>query len=312
MNTRIAAGTPQRAPNIREKSASPVQTTDPLAMKKEYGDKNLSQVLNEVADPNFAASQRRVKGVGKSDLDKDAFFKLMLAQLKQQDPTNPLKSHEMAAQLAQFSSVEQLANVNETLKKMSQSDGDQSKFDVLALIGKQVSGDSGMIDRMKGDKEHKIEFTLPQAGEKATVLIKDEKGVPVKKYELTDLKEGKNQLMWNGLHDDGKDASVGQYTAEISATSQGRKMNASTEFIGAVDGVQFTPKGPVLIVDGKSLNLKDVRKIESVQPKPAANMQGLMDADAPKSKGAMEANPEVANLDKVQMDKELRQLIDKK
>lgn len=311
MDTKIGTSAfPNRSMNVREKSSN-VNSTDPLAMKKEFGDKNLSQVLNEVADPNYAASKRKVNGHGKAELDKDAFFKLMLAQLKQQDPTNPLKSHEMAAQLAQFSSVEQLANVNETLKKMSANDGEQSKFDVLALMGKQVSGDSGMIDRVKGDKEHKIEFTIPQASEKAVVTIKDEKGVPVKKYELTNLKEGKNQVVWNGLHDDGKDARVGLYTAEIAATSQGRKIQATTEFMGAVDGVQFTPKGAVLMVDGKTLNLKEVRKIETAQPKPIMNQSALTDPMAPKSKGAMEVNPDIANLDTVQMDKELRQQIDR-
>ena len=62
----------------------------------------------------------------------------MLTQLKQQDPTNPLKSHEMAAQLAQFSSVEQLTNMNQTLTKMSQKGTGSEKFDVLSLIGKMV------------------------------------------------------------------------------------------------------------------------------------------------------------------------------
>ncbi|MEM7647193.1 MAG: flagellar hook assembly protein FlgD [Pseudomonadota bacterium] len=190
MNSRIGANSfPQRAQNIREKTSG-VQTTDPLAMKKEFGDKNLGDILNQVADPNFKASKRKVKGVGNAELGKDAFFKLMLTQLKQQDPTNPLKSHEMAAQLAQFSSVEQLSNMNETLTKMSQKGGEENKFDVLNLIGKKVSGDSSRIDRIKGDREHKVEFTLPKESEKVTVSIKDGKGIVVKKYELTQMKKG--------------------------------------------------------------------------------------------------------------------------
>ena len=298
---------PQRSLNVREKSSG-VRTTDPLAMKKEFGGKALKDVLNEVADPNYKAKKTKVRGVGNAELGKDAFFKLMLTQLKQQDPTNPLKSHEMAAQLAQFSSVEQLTNMNQTLSKMSQKDGQQGKFDVLSLIGKHVSGDSGKIDRMKGDKQHKIEFTLPKAVDNATVSIKDGKGIVVKKYELKELKQGKNQLLWNGLHDDGKDARVGQYTANISAMSQGRKVMADTKFSGAVEGVQFTGKGPVLIVGGKTLNLRDVKKI--AVPKKANEAMSQAKVHNPNdkvSKGAEEMKKNVSNLDTAQMDKELRE-----
>ncbi len=307
MQARVGANSfPQRSLKVREQSTGK-QTTDPLAMKKEFGEKNLAEILNTVADPNYKASQRKIQGVGNAEMGKDAFFKLMLTQLKQQDPTNPLKSHEMAAQLAQFSSVEQLTNINETLGKMSQKDQGKDQYDVLNLIGKKVSGDSGQIDRIKGDKEHKVEFQLASNAETATVEIKDNKGIVVKKYELKDLKKGKNQIVWNGLHADGKDARVGQYSAHISAMSRGKKITGSTEFSGAVDGVKFTNKGPVLMVGGKSLNLRDVKQIE--ESKKEAQVQHVSEhrLDTQKSQGAMVANKDMANLDTAKMDQELRQ-----
>jgi flagellar basal-body rod modification protein FlgD len=308
MNQKITGNSfPQRALNVREQNSS-MKTTDPLEMKKEFGDKSLQDILNQVADPNYKNQKRKVRGVGKSDLDKDAFFKLMLTQLKQQDPTNPLKSHEMAAQLAQFSSVEQLSNMNQTLTQMSAKGGEQGKFDVLNLIGKQVSGDSGQIDRMKGDKEHMIEFNLPQAADKAKVVIKDDKGVTIKTYDLKDLKSGKNQVVWNGMHADGKDARVGQYSAHISAQAKGKKIIANTQFQGAVDGVQFTAKGPQLMVGGKTLGLRDVKKIEVPQVKTGAAARAHR-MDQKVSQGAMEQKASAANLDTAQMDKELRQKI---
>lgn len=296
---------PNRAISIRDKNSGQ-KSTNPIAMKKEFGDKNLGQVLNEVADPNYKAAKTKVRGVGNNELNKDAFFKLMLAQLKQQDPTNPLKSHEMAAQLAQFSSVEQLSNMNETLTKMSQADGNQ-KFDVLSLIGKKVSGDSSEIDRKKGDKNHTIEFNLADTADKGTVSIKDEKGTLVKKYELKDLKKGRNQLVWNGLHSDGKDARVGSYTAQISAQNRGQKVTSSTRFTGAVDGVKYSAQGPVLMVDGKSLNLKDVKMIEMMKPESETSVKNLIKPDSIQSQGAVLAKGDGANLDTAKMDKELRQ-----
>ena len=88
------------------------------AQKKQVGEEDMGALLNKVADPNYVDDTKKVKGTGSNNLDKDAFFKLMLTQLKNQDPTNPLKNHEMAAQLAQFSTLEQMSNMNTTLTKI--------------------------------------------------------------------------------------------------------------------------------------------------------------------------------------------------
>src|SRR5690606_29823848 len=80
--------------------------------EKAYGKQSLGEVLNKIADPSWV-DQSKMRKVGNPTLDKDAFMKLMLHQMQNQDPTNPLKSHEMAAQLAQFSSLEQMSNMNE-------------------------------------------------------------------------------------------------------------------------------------------------------------------------------------------------------
>ncbi len=309
MNQKIAGNAfPNRGAIVNRKDSG-VETTDPLKMKQEFGDKNLKDILNSVADPNYKSNPRKVKGVGNNELGKDAFFKLMLTQLKQQDPTNPLKSHEMAAQLAQFSSVEQLTNMNQTLTKMSQKDGKGTQFEVLNLIGKMVSGDSGQIDRKKGDKEHTIEFNLSGPADKATITIKDDKGIKIKTYDIKDLQKGKNQLVWNGLHGDGNDARVGQYSAHIEALHQGRKVAASTQFKGTVDGVQFTANGPVLKVGAKTLNLRDIKEIQvpKVKNHSAMTPNKVIKKDTKVSEGAFNKPQAMTNLNQAKMDNELRE-----
>ncbi len=301
---------PQRPANVREQSSG-INTTDPLAMKKQFGDQNLEEILNTVSDPNYKASKNRSRGVGNLDLDKDAFLKLMLAQLEQQDPTNPLKSHEMAAQLAQFSSVEQLTNINKNIEELGQAQGKQGQYDVLSLIGKQVSGDSSQIDRKAGDKEHIIEFRLPEAAKTAKISIKDAKGIVVREYELNDLKQGKNQLTWNGIHDDGKDARVGEYYVNIDAKTDGKSIKASTKYGGSVDGVQFTSKGPVLTVDGKKLNLKDVQMIQVPEAAQKVGAVNHINPDKEISQGAMEAMASDNSLETANIDRELKNQLSK-
>jgi len=257
-----ASGFPNRGRITNPKSeVGATQQTDITNFKKAFGDKGLDQVLNQISDPKYAAKQKRVEGVGNPELGKDAFFKLMMAQLKQQDPTNPLKSHEMAAQLAQFSSVEQLSHIKEAIERNGQKDG-HDQYQLLNLIGKVVSGDSSKVKRIPGDKDHKIEFKLPAAADTVKIKIKDAMGREVKTYELKDMGAGKNQVVWNGLNNDDKDAPVGDYKAEIVAMTNGNKIRATTQFKGPVDGVQFSKKGPLLIIGGKSMSLSDVQRIE--------------------------------------------------
>ncbi|SDN28163.1 flagellar hook assembly protein FlgD [Alkalicoccus daliensis] len=81
--------------------------------------------------------QKKNKAPG-SDLDKDAFLKILLTQLQHQDPMNPMEDKEFIAQMAQFSSLEQITNLNETMKKMFEQ---QQKSDFVShsdLIGKKV------------------------------------------------------------------------------------------------------------------------------------------------------------------------------
>src|SRR5438445_10608183 len=70
--------------------------------KAKTGEEDVGSIANKLADPNWTDPSKKVRATGNPSLDKDAFFKLMLAQMKNQDPTNPMKSHEMAAQLANF------------------------------------------------------------------------------------------------------------------------------------------------------------------------------------------------------------------
>ena len=129
--------------------------------------------------------------------EKTLFFKLMLAQLKQQDPTNPLKSHEMAAQLAQFSSVEQLTNINETLK--NQGPKESQSFQGLNLIGRVVSGDSSRFQRLPTDSKHKIDFDLSQNADQVHVEIKNSSGQVVWSEKIQNLKKGPHHMSWDGV-----------------------------------------------------------------------------------------------------------------
>lgn len=229
--------------------------------KRMMGGQDLGTILNKAADPNYVDPSKKVHGTGSSDLDKDAFFKLMLAQLKNQDPMNPLKNHEMAAQLAQFSTLEQMTNMNHTLTKIEGKNQEQN-FQALNLIGKIVQGDSSRITRSQFDKEHEFNFNAPSDLSEAAIKVLSPKGEVVREYKLHNLPEGANKISWNGMNEGGEKQPAGDYKFQIEAKNKlGQKVSVKTEFEGKISGMSFSAEGPVLKVGQQSIKMRDVRQI---------------------------------------------------
>ena len=263
------------------------------SLEKSFGDQNVGEVLNKLADPNFVDPGKKARAVGNNQLDKDAFLKLMLTQMKYQDPQNPMQSHEMAAQLAQFTSLEQLNNIHTTLESMKNQQQPQSNYQALALIGKRVSGDASKLVRAAGDTKQGISFELLGDTAVTKITVKDSGGNVVRKLDYTGLKKGRNSVEWNGLKEDGTSARPGEYKVSIEGISKaGTKVFAKTEFGGKITGLNYTPEGPVLLVGNTSIRLSDVKKIEDGDPNersPAAMPLGVAGAPV----GASGAGPKI-------------------
>lgn len=238
------------------------------------GGENVGEVLNKISDPNWVDPSKKMRTVGNDKLDKDAFFKLMLAQMKNQDPTNPLKPHEMSAQLANFSALEQMTNVNTTLNEIKNGQKPVEQFQALNLLGKAVSGDAAKVVRAKGDTNHDFTFNLGAPASEAEVKVRNSAGDVVRTYSLKNLKAGENRVTWNGLDDKGTAMAADEYTFGIEAkSSNGQKLAVKTDFEGTITGINYTPEGPVLMVGTQTIRLRDVRKI--VDPGLMRNDQNL-------------------------------------
>jgi len=237
------------------------------ANEKPFGDKGIGEALNEIADPNWV-DPKKVQREAKQDLDKEAFFKLMLTQMKNQDPFNPIQSHEMAAQLAQFTSVEQLFNVNKNLEGMRTDQAPTTDYQALQFIGKHIEADSSVFMRNKGDDLHTLRFNLGGPAEEIHVSIFNEAGEKVRTLKFNNLKDGKNDVSWNGYNDQGQKLTDGEFHFSVEAKgATGKKVTADTKASGEITGVQFTRKGPMFYIGNQTVYLKDVNKI--VQPKAA-------------------------------------------
>lgn len=244
--------------------------------RDKIGGENVGEVLNKIVDPNWQDPAKKVRAVGNPSLDKDAFFKLMLTQMKNQDPTNPLKSHEMAAQLASFSSLEQMQNMNSTLQEMKNAQKPSENFQALNLIGKAVAGDSSKIVRGTNDKEHDFKFTLPMDASDVSIKVRDAEGNIVRTYNMKTLKKGDNKLSWNGDDEKGMKAPPGEYQFIAEAKNgNGQKISIKTDFDGMITGVSYSSEGPVLHVGNQAIRFSEVKKI--TDPRLMSNDQKATD-----------------------------------
>ena len=263
------------APASQMISPTAKQTSEPGKTPKE----SLGDIGNRVANSGKVNGGRVVQGQGNPKLDKDAFFKLMLTHLKNQDPTSPLKSHEMAAQLAQFSSLEQMSNINEVLKDMNKGQNNVGQFQALDLIGKTVSGDSAKIEHKAGDTLHSISFNLADAADEVKVAIKDADGKIVKNFEMKNQPKGAIKLDWDGKNLEGKSQSAGTYKVQVDAKkSTGAKVAAETQFKGQVTGMQLSESGPIVFIGNKSVPLKEIKQIQMEESKKSLNQAATAEA----------------------------------
>jgi flagellar basal-body rod modification protein FlgD len=219
-------------------------------------------MINSVgnANPNVGAQTFDATKV----LGKDDFMKLLVTQLQHQDPFNPMKDEEFIAQLAQFSSLEQLQNMNENLNTSQQWDLllSQTINNTMAtsLIGKNVKalGDSVYLPA-SGNAE--VHYELSSPAQKIIVEIYDKDNTLVRKIEK-EVDSATGKVEWDGKNDLGNQVLSGEYQVRIKGiTATGETVSAMPFMVGKVSGVKYENGNAYLVVGEQEISLADVREI---------------------------------------------------
>ena len=199
-------------------------------------------------------------GVGSSAMGKDQFLQLLVTQLQNQDPTQPMQNTEFVAQLAQFSSLEQLQNVNTNLSTGNLLNQSVNNSLSTSLIGKTIEATGDTITYAQGDQP-KLSFNL-SADANAKVEVVDSNGKTVATIKADGLKSGQNSVTWDGKTSDGTAAPAGTYTFKVTATDvNGNAVASSTLVQGKVTGVEFDNGATYLLVGSQKYQLSDVTQI---------------------------------------------------
>jgi flagellar basal-body rod modification protein FlgD len=200
-----------------------------------------------------------------SALGKDDFLQLMITKLQHQDPLNPTSDEDFIAQLAQFSSLEQLSNISDAIQSSNQWDylQMQSLNNVMSsnLIGQDVTADfSGVY--FDGDNSPEISYTLAQNASKVSFEIRDSSGNLVRTLTDKDVNSGTASIAWDGKDSNGNKVDKGYYTVTATAQDEdGNSFTPSLELEGEVTGVTYRDGSAYLVVNGTEIALGDITKI---------------------------------------------------
>ena len=244
------------------------QTMSTPVGKTTYNDRSL-----------FIDKQSHEKTGRKKDEDdalgKNAFLTMMVAQMKNQDPLNPLDGTDFTAQLAQFSGLEQQVNMNDNLKALlAVNQAEKEENNIFDYMGKEVVSSGNPVSLKAGSVVAGGHYTLEEPA-MVNVMVYNPEGVLVKEISSgTDLiSQGRQQILWDGTDKDENRLPDGKYTYKIVArNSKGDYTGVSTTERGLVDGVTREGGRTYLLVDGRKVAPASVATVESVKEKAAPDM----------------------------------------
>lgn len=196
----------------------------------------------------------------KKDIGEQEFLKLLMTQLGNQDPLNPMESAQFMDQLTAMNTVEQLMDANARLEQLMLGLTSLNNQTSVGLVGKTIVARGDTVPHEEGDvTELKFEVAEPVA--EASITIKDEEGRVVDVIQLNDVETGIQSVAWDGIDSEGALPS-GDYTFEVRAYNEhGDQIEAATYVTGIVDEVRFDNGFPMLVIGGEEVGLDAILRI---------------------------------------------------
>ncbi len=211
----------------------------------------------------------------KKTLGKDDFLKIMITQMKNQDPTNPFKAEQMATEIAQFTSVEQLQNVNQNLLKMANQNKPFEQLAMTQMIGKFVTIDRSRFPHQEGQAES-LSFQLSDPAQSVRMSIVNDLGEIIFEKDLGSQNKGTSSFTWDGMKSNTLPAGTSHYTLRVDAKNEnGVPLQINPQIRSRIVGISFEGKEPVFLVGDSHhqdrVTLQNIIQVHSLEEIPKTN-----------------------------------------
>jgi flagellar basal-body rod modification protein FlgD len=233
----------------------------------------MSDVFDIAGLPARYEEQQQVSGQNQ-ELGKDAFLGLLTTQLQYQDPLDPMSNEDFIAQLAQFSSLEQLMGIQEAMGAVYAGIASMNNSSMANLLGTEVVayGDAFAYPGTPEGGEtppFELHFESEAAYDAATVTIFNEAGSVVATANLPAGEAGEGSWTWDGLDSSGQPVPEGTYTFDVSATSDGESVDMETLVVGKISEMDYSQGVPMPSINGVPVGLDQIlRLMDGGEPTP--------------------------------------------
>jgi flagellar basal-body rod modification protein FlgD len=197
----------------------------------------------------------------KDQLGQAQFMQLMIAQLRNQDPTKPMDPSEFLGQLAQFGTVSGIQDMQNSLSTLSDALRSQQVLGGTSLVGHHVLAASETASLAEGGIVEGA-VNIPEGTSTATLVVTDASGQLVRRMPLS-AQQGENGFRWDGLTDQGQSAPAGTYTMKAIANIGGLESQVETQIASRVGSVTLDPNNYTLTLntDLGPIPLSRVRRV---------------------------------------------------
>ena len=228
---------------------------------------NAAMVRQNSPEQAAAAAAANAKNAKKGELNQDDFLTLMITQLKNQDPFKPMDPAQYVGQLAQFSSVSGLSDMNKNISALTSSLRGNQVLDGAALIGRTVIAQGSQVYRDVPADGNAIPtqgaVDVPAGASSVQLVVRDSVGTLVKTQSI-DARSGLRGFTWDGSTNDGGSAPSGSYKIEVIAKVGDKNVSLNTSMAAQVSSVALDPATGALTLDTDTLGeiaMSDVERV---------------------------------------------------
>ena len=201
---------------------------------------SITQAIQSTADLFASYGAKKTPQPAAED-PQDRFLKLLVTQMKNQDPLNPLDNAQVTSQLAQISTVNGIEKLNATIQGMASNFNAGQSLQAASMIGKNVLVPGSELRLASGGGAFGVD--LAQAADQVKVTILDASGSAIRVMDLDAMPAGSLALAWDGKTTEGVQAADGAYSFSVAASSGGQKIDAQPLAFGSIQGVSQGNEG---------------------------------------------------------------------
>jgi len=213
----------------------------------------VGSVFNSTASEKLTTSHKSPSALGKED-----FTKLLIAQIQNQNPMEPMSNTDFVAQLAQFSSVEQLNMVNSNLEDLRLYQDSINRMQASSFLGKEIRAEGNAVF-LADDASAQLNYQLPENASAVKIYIYNNDLNLVRTLQLQSQPAGEHNVTWDGKDVNGTRQASGMYSFMAEAVSPfGNPINIDTFTQGKVTGLSFKGGAVNLMLDNLEIPVEKV------------------------------------------------------